>query len=119
MSITCGTRPSVSLDWIAGDTENFIINRLNSSREPIDMTGMTAKMSLRRKYTDIDSVLDIDGVIVSSAGKITFTASSADTRTIANGKLASKYVFDCQLMDGSVVTTLVGGDITINMDVTR
>lgn len=121
MAITtsCDGKQSIGLHWIAGDTENFVINRLDPDRVPIDMTGMTAKMSLRRKYTDTNSALDINGEIAIDEGKITFTASSADARQIANGRRRTNYVFDCQVSDGVNITTLVGGTINVSMDVTR
>lgn len=119
INTSCDGRQSVGVTWIAGDTENFVINRLDPDRVPIDMTGMTTKMSLRRKYTDLDSVLDINGDITIDEGKITFTASSADTRLIANNRRITNYVFDCQVSDGVNITTLVGGTITVRLDVTR
>ena len=118
--MACNADQAVKLSWVAGDTEHFVINRLaGTDRVPVDMTGMTATMSLRRKVTDVTPTLTVTGAITIAEGKIDFTASSADTRLLANGRRIAKYVFDCQVSDGVNVTTIVGGVIEVSLDVTR
>ncbi|AUS01941.1 hypothetical protein NVP3058O_023 [Vibrio phage 3.058.O._10N.286.46.B8] len=117
--MTCNTNQNIGLEWVAGDTEHFVINRLDPDRVPIDMTGMTATMSLRRKVTDQDAAITMTGEITISEGKIDFTASSTQTRSLAAGRRVAKYVYDCQISDGINVTTLVGGTVTVSLDVTR
>lgn len=117
--MSCNKTPTIGLTWKAGDTEHFIINRLDPDRVPIDMTGLTAHMSLRRKVTDANAAVTLDGEITISEGKIDFTASSAQTRALADGRVRSNYVFDCQVSDGVNITTIVGGTILVSLDVTR
>lgn len=118
--MACNTDQAVTLSWVAGDTEHFVINRLaGTDRVPVDMTGMTATMSLRRKVTDVTPSLTVSGLITIAEGKIDFTASSTETRALANGRRTAKYVFDCQVSDGVNVTTIVGGAINVSLDVTR
>ena len=117
--MTCYTNQTIGLEWVAGDTEHFVINRLDPNRVPIDMTGMTATMSLRRKVTDPTAELTVTGEITISEGKLDFSASSDQTRALVGGRRNTKYVFDCQVSDGINVTTLVGGTINVTLDVTR
>ncbi len=118
--MACNTKQSVGLSWLAGDTEHFVMNRLaGTDKVPVDMTGMTATMSLRRKVTDAAASLTITGTITIAEGKIDFMATSAETRALANGRRTAKYVFDCQVSDGLNVTTIVGGTIDLTLDVTR
>lgn len=117
--MACNSNQRIELNWVAGDTEHFVINRLGPDRTPIDMTGMTGTMSLRRKVTDPTAELTINGVFTIAEGKIDFVASSEQTRALAKGKRLSRYVFDCQVSDTQNVTTLVGGTVNVSLDVTR
>ncbi len=119
MSCTTSNTPSVSLTWVAGDTEHFVINRLDPDSVPIDMTGMTGTMSLRRKVTDPTAALTVTAVITIAEGKLDFTASADQTRAILAGRASANFVFDCQVTDGVNVTTIVGGTIYLSLDVTR
>ncbi|AGG58277.1 hypothetical protein VPDG_00116 [Vibrio phage henriette 12B8] len=117
--MVCTNKQLVGLTWTAGDTEHFVINRLDPDRVPIDMTGMTTTMSLRRKVTDASPAITVDGIITVSEGKIDFAATGTQTRALVNGRRNAKYVFDCQVTDGVNVTTIVGGTIDVTLDVTR
>lgn len=116
--MACTNKQLVGLTWTAGDTEHFVINRL-ADGVPVDMTGLTATMSLRRKVTDMTPALTLTGAITINEGKIDFTASSTQTRALANGRRTAKYVFDAQVSDGVNVTTFVGGTVGVSLDVTR
>jgi hypothetical protein len=88
---------------------------------PVDLTAYTARMQLR---TAIDAtgaaVLELTTennriVLGGTAGTIDLTVAATAMAAVA----ASTYVYDLELVDGSVVTRLVQGTFELRGEVTR
>lgn len=110
----------ITREWIAGDTEEFVINYLNPDRTPIDMTGATALMQLKRKATDTVTSLSMTGEIDLPTGKIVFTALPSETRSLLPSGSQIKYVFDIEVtFNPEYVKTLLDGVIIVKTDVSR
>lgn len=87
---------------------------------PINLTGFTAKMQLRKDYnsTVADLTLTTDGggiVITGATGKIDISASAAQTGALD----PTYYVFDLELTSGSNISRLIQGQITVAEQVTQ
>jgi FlaG/FlaF family flagellin (archaellin) len=93
----------------------------DSSNVPVNLTGYTARMQVRRSYTDtvIQLAMTTESGSITlggSAGTINVVSAAAATEDIA----ARAGVYDLELMSSDgVVTRLVEGKVTIKPEVTR
>jgi hypothetical protein len=105
-----------------GATLNIVATWNNSAGTPINLTGYTARMSVRATFSSATTVLDLNtansGIALGgAAGTITITASATTT-----GALTAPFsgVYDLELVSsGGVVTRLLEGTATISPEVTR
>jgi hypothetical protein len=92
----------------------------DSNGNPIDLTGYTAKMQLRRKFDSSTAVLTLQSpssgiVITPLTGTLQLTATTAQMLLIEGGI----YVYDLEISLGSVVTRLMMGSATVRSEVTK
>ena len=93
----------------------------DSSNVPVNLTGYTARMQVRRSYTDtvIQLAMTTEGGSITlggAAGTINVVSAATATEDIA----ARAGVYDLELMSSDgVVTRLVEGKVTIKPEVTR
>ena len=86
----------------------------------VNVSGYTAKMSLRKSETSSTSTFDFstaNGRIVTGSddGKFTISASSTDTATVPAGS----YVYDLEVTSPTgTKTTILSGVFTVNKQVT-
>lgn len=89
--------------------------------EPLDLTGYTARMHLRKKLTDAEFVLELTTensriTLGGPDGTITLTIQAVDTSEIPTGTT----VYDLELVSGGgIVTRLLQGGVTVSPEVTR
>jgi len=86
---------------------------------PINLSGYTAKMQLRRKFDSPTAVLTLatggQGITITGiTGTIAITATDEQTGTIDGGL----YVYDLELDNGGVITRLIQGQVTVSPQVT-
>lgn len=86
---------------------------------PIDLTGMTARMQLRRQFNSPDSLLDLTTEngrisIEGLTGTITLYVSATDTAL-----LTGSGVYDLELVNGSAVNRILNGSYNICSEVTK
>jgi len=88
---------------------------------PIDVTGYTARMHMRKKQADADIVLDLTTennriALGGVAGTITLSLSAVDTAA-----LTTSGVYDLEMVsgDGVTVTRLLEGKYALSVEVTR
>jgi FlaG/FlaF family flagellin (archaellin) len=93
----------------------------DSSENPIDLSGYTARMQVRQKYSDPDALLTLTtengGISLGGVtGTIDVTSSATDT-----AELTTKCgVYDLELQNAAgIVTRLIEGNVTITPEVTR
>jgi len=112
-------RRNIIIEQGATFTYNLIYK--DSEGTPVNLTGYTARMQVRKNVNSSDTLLDLNtenGAIVlgGSAGTIDITASATETASI-NSKIGA---YDLEIESSSgVVKRLVEGDVTINPEVTR
>jgi hypothetical protein len=89
-----------------------------SDTTPINITGFTARMMIKRKKSDATAVMSLtssDGItITGSSGRIDIALTATQTAL-----LSGTYVYDLELITGSEVTRLFQGSITVDSEVTR
>lgn len=99
-----------------GDTETISVAIQDAAGAPVNITGRTYAAQIR-STTDATTVLaTFSCSIVSGAGG-TLTASLSASTTAA--LTAGLGVWDLQETNGTTVTTLLAGPVTIVQDVTR
>jgi hypothetical protein len=103
-----------------GATLTRTITWNDSDGQPINLTNYTARMQVRRDYESTTIILDFttqNGAITlgGSLGTINIVASAEAMSAVSSGS----YVYDLELVVGSVVTRLIQGTFAVNVEVTR
>lgn len=86
---------------------------------PINLSGYTAKMQVRRKFDSATAVLTLatggQGITITGpTGTINLIATDEQTGAIEGGL----YVYDLELDNGGAITRLIQGQITVSPQVT-
>lgn len=102
-----------------GSTYTVQMVYLDPNGNPIDLTGCTAKMQLRLQYGDPTAALTLTtgggGIVIDGpTGTINITATDEQTLVLE----PTFYVYDLDIIDGSVITRLVQGQVTVRPEVT-
>jgi hypothetical protein len=103
-----------------GATFSRVITWRDSAGAAINLTTYTARMQVRNDYQSTSVVLNLTtengGITLGgAAGTITINASATAMAAIASGT----YVYDLEMVLASVVTRLVQGSFSVNVEVTR
>jgi hypothetical protein len=103
-----------------GSVWDLEIEYLDPDNVPINLTGFTAKMQLRREYnsTVADLTLTTGGggiVITGATGIVDVSATATQTGALSPGF----YVYDLELISGSNISRLIQGQITVAEQVTQ
>jgi tRNA threonylcarbamoyladenosine modification (KEOPS) complex Pcc1 subunit len=102
-----------------GATFNLVFVYQDENGDAINLTGMTARMQLRRQYNSPTALLSlttennritIDGTL----GKITLNISATDTAS-----LIGSGVYDLELINGSVVNRILEGSYKVCAEATK
>ena len=100
----------------------FLLNLIwkDSEGDPIDLSGYTARMQVRRKVTSPDTLLSLTtengGITLGgAAGTISVVAQAHQTDDISE-KIG---VYDLELVTNGTVYRLIEGCVTISPEVTR
>lgn len=86
---------------------------------PFDLTGMTARMQLRRTYNSPTALIELTTannriVFDPFAGKITLRISATDTQP-----LSGSGVYDLELIEGSTVNRILEGSFKVCAEATK
>lgn len=99
-----------------GDTETISVAIKDSTGAPVNITGRTYAAQIRTT-TDAATALATFSCSITNAAAGTLAATLSATTTAA--LTAGLAVWDLQETNGTTVTTLLGGSVTIVQDVTR
>jgi tRNA threonylcarbamoyladenosine modification (KEOPS) complex Pcc1 subunit len=102
-----------------GATFNLVFLYQDENGTAIDMTGMTARMQLRRTYNSPSPLLSLtteNGRIAINVaqGSITLNVSAEDTAT-----LTGSGVYDLELVAGATVNRILEGSYSVCAEVTK
>jgi hypothetical protein len=102
-----------------GSTWTLQIVYNDSNGNPINLTGYTAEMQVRRKFDSDTAVLTLS----TSNGGITIVPLTGTLNLVATDEQAAiaagLYVYDLELSTGGVRTRLIQGTVTVSGEVTR
>lgn len=99
----------------------YVSGGIADNGKPVDLTGFTARMQIRRNIADASAVLDLTtangGITLGGAAgtiRILATATATAALTISAG------FYDLELIDGAgAVLRLLQGTVTVSKEVTR
>jgi hypothetical protein len=102
-----------------GATFELVFIYQDEAGNPFDLTGMTARMQLRRTYNSPDALLTLTTensriTITPLLGKIVLNISATDTTP-----LTGSGVYDLELVNGSVVNRILEGSFKICLEATK
>lgn len=99
-----------------GDTETVSVTLQDSSGAPVDITGRTYAAQIRATADAASPLATFVCTVTNGpAGQFACTLSATTTNALAIGT----GVWDCQETNGATVTTLLGGPVRIDRDITR
>lgn len=99
----------------------FYINMLyqDPNGDPIDLTGMTARMQLRRTYNtpaELTLTSPSNGIVITPLiGKIAVTITDEQTGALGSGF----YLYDLELNNAGVIDRIIQGTLTVSAQVTQ
>jgi len=79
------------------------------------LNGYTANSQMRRWYTSSNAAASFTTSINATAGVITLSLTATQTSNLTSGR----YVYDVEINDGTVVSRIVEGIVTVTPQVTR
>lgn len=104
-----------------GATFQYSLIWKDSAGTPVNLTGYTARMQVRRRHADEVILMGLTSdtgeiTLGGSAGTIVIVASATKTAAVP----AKESVYDLELVSGDgTVTRLVEGNVTVTPEVTR
>lgn len=115
------TNPVAQVDFNIYQGDDYLHSFIwqDDQGTPIDLTGYSARLQVRRKASDTEFILeitDLDGITLGGvAGTVDIQIPGAET-----AKITKASVYDLELTDASgTVITLTAGNVCIFQEVTR
>ena len=105
------TKANLIID--AGTTFSTTLTLTDQNGDPLNLSGYTANSQLRRWYTSSNSVPFVTSINTSSA-TITLSLSANATANL----YAGRYVYDVDINNGTTVSRVVEGIVTVTPAVT-
>jgi hypothetical protein len=97
----------------------------DSNGDPVNLTGYTARMQIRKRVTDASAVIELtttNGRITlgGAAGTILLTIAAADTAALPATPTDKRWFYDLELVPaGGQVVRLLQGRVLVSPEVTR
>jgi hypothetical protein len=82
---------------------------------PLVLTGYTAASQIRKWYTSVNATASFTTFINTGSSFITLSLTANSTNQISAGR----YVYDVEITNGSTVSRVVEGIVTVTPQVTR
>ena len=99
-----------------GDTETVVVTLKDGAGVAMDITGRTYRAQIRTAKDSSTISASFSCAITNAAGgEITSTLSAVSSATLAAGK----FYWDFEETNGSIVTTILAGTVTVLADVSR
>jgi hypothetical protein len=107
------TKANIVIDQ--GTTFSTDLNLTDENGDPIQLNGYVANSQMRKWYTSVNATVTFATTINVTSGVITLSLSSNQTSNIVSGR----YVYDVELNNGSEISRVVEGIVTVTPQVTR
>lgn len=104
-----------NFNYYRGDTFAFIIRPKDGNGNAFPLTGFSAAMTIADKRGSLGSQYTAQAIVNTVDNIVTCTIGPTVGRSLTTDKT---WVYDVQITDGSVVYTLLNGNIVVTDDVT-
>lgn len=98
-----------------GATFSTDLNLTDENGDILNLDGYTANSQIRKWYTSVNPAATFTASIDANSGVITLALSSTQTSNLISGR----YVYDVEINDGTTVSRIVEGIVTVTPQVTR
>ena len=98
-----------------GSTFSTDLTLKDENGDPLNLSGYNANSQMRKWYTSSNATAVFTTSIAENDGVITLSLTANQTNIITAGR----YVYDVEINDGSSVSRVVEGIITVTPQVTR
>jgi hypothetical protein len=98
-----------------GATFSVDLTLQDTNGDPLYLSGYTANSQIRKWYTSVSPAATFTTDINATSGVITLSLTADQTSNLVSGR----YVYDVETTDGSVVSRVVEGIVTVTPQVTR
>lgn len=98
-----------------GSTFSTDLTLTDENNDPLELAGYTANSQIRKWYTSSNASATFTTSINENTAIITLSLSSNQTSNL----VAGRYVYDVEINDGSSVSRIVEGIVTVTPQVTR
>ena len=98
-----------------GSTFSSDLSLTDENGDPLVLDGYTANSQIRRWYSSTNAAATFTTSINTSSAVITLTLTANQTSSL----VAGRYVYDVEISDGTEVSRIVEGIVTVTPQVTR
>lgn len=103
-----------------GSSLSRVVTYTDASGNPVNLTGYTARMQVRPRASSGYAYL----TFTSPSGGITLGGTTGTITILVDGSVTSavpagRYVYDLEVVNGSYVDKVMGGDFVLSAEVTR
>lgn len=98
-----------------GSTFSTDLNLTDENGDPLALIGYTANSQIRRWYTSTNASAAFSTSVNTASGVITLSLTANQTSNLVFGR----YVYDVEISDGSEISRIVEGIVTVTPQVTR
>ena len=98
-----------------GTNFSTTLNLTDEIGDQLQLSGFIANSQIRKWYTSTNPSASFTASVNVDSGSITLSLSSDQTSNL----VAGRYVYDVEITDGTVVSRIVEGIVTVTPQVTR
>ena len=98
-----------------GTTFSADLSLTDDNGEPLNLEGYAANSQMRKWYTSINPSAVFNASVNAQLGTITLSLEASNTSNLTAGR----YVYDVEINNGSVVSRVVEGIVTVTPQVTK
>jgi hypothetical protein len=98
-----------------GSTFSADLSLKDENGDPLLLSGYTANSQIRKWYTSLNPTATFTATINTSSAVVTLSLTANQTSSITAGR----YVYDVEISDGSSISRIVEGIVTVTPQVTR
>lgn len=98
-----------------GSTFSSDLNLTDENGDPLTLTGYTANSQIRKWYSSTNAAATFATTINTVSAVITLSLTANQTSNL----VAGRYVYDVEITDGTAISRIVEGIVTVTPQVTR
>jgi hypothetical protein len=98
-----------------GATFSANIQFLDNNKNPISLTGYSARSQMRRSYSSANATTFTANITNATTGNVSISLTSSQTANL----IAGRYIYDIEANIADTIVRIVEGIVTVNPGVTR